>query len=98
MSVIFLVGWGPLPAPQDDGGGGQVSDCCELCSRSPSSCPHIRSWGPPAARQHQHQRRPQQSGLLEMGSGEMNGVRVWVRQSMVKSAVALLEKKGKKKV
>lgn len=23
MSVIFLVGWGPLPAPQDDGGGGR---------------------------------------------------------------------------
>lgn len=33
-----------------------------------------------------------------MGSGERNGVRVWVRQSMIKSAVASSEKKGGKSV
>lgn len=38
-------------------------------------------------------RRPQPSGFLEMGSGERDGVRVWLRRSTGTSAVARTEKK-----
>jgi len=56
---------------------------------SPSSRPC--AGGAPAAR---CRRRPRRSGLLEMGSGEQNGVRARVRESAAKSAVASSEKKG----
>lgn len=60
--------------------------------QAPLSLPFLRERGAPAAPASEE--RPQPSGLLEMGSGERDGVRVWVRKSMGTSAVALTEKKG----